>query len=106
MDRLEKLKQEAIDNPSKKKRGCTSCKKKKEINEPLPQLEVMFIPTIEDIKKVYNYLGNVKENEKKFINDVYVALFNEEFDFGCRSCANSQARKLYNYIAKTLNIKI
>lgn len=106
MDRLQELKQEAIDNPGKKKRGCASCKKKKEINEPLPQLEVMFIPSIEDIKKAYDYLSNVKDNEKKFINDVFISLFNEEFDFTCRSCANKQSRKLYNHITKTLNTKI
>lgn len=98
MERLEQLKQEAIDNPSKRKRGCTTCKKKKEINEPLPPLEIMYIPTLEEIQLAYDYLSDVKEGEKKFINDVFISLFNEEFDFGCRSCANSQSRKLLNYI--------
>lgn len=97
-NRLEQLKQEAIENPTKKKKGCSSCKKKKEINEPLPPLEFIYIPTLEDIKKAYAYLSNVKEEEKKFINDVYRALFNEEFDFGCRSCANHQSRRLYNHL--------
>jgi hypothetical protein len=103
MERLEKLRQEAIDNPSKKKRGCTSCKKSKEVTAVLPPLEIEFIPTLQDIKKVYNLLSNVKEEEKKFINDVYRSLFNEEFDFNCKSCGNTQSRKLYNYITKTLN---
>jgi hypothetical protein len=105
MDRLEQLKQEAIDNPGKKKRGCTSCKNKKEITAILPPLEINFIPTINDIKTVYNLLSNVKEQEKKYINDVYIALFNEEFDFNCKSCANTQSRKLYNYITNILKEK-
>jgi hypothetical protein len=105
MDRLEQLRQEAIDNPGKKKKGCTSCKKKKEITEVLPPLEIEFIPTLNDIKTIYNLLSNVKEEEKKYINDVYRALFNEEFDFNCNSCGNIQSRKLYNYITKTLNEK-
>jgi CRISPR/Cas system-associated protein Cas10 (large subunit of type III CRISPR-Cas system) len=103
LERLEQLKKEAIENPGKKKKGCTSCKKKKEITAPLPQLEVVFIPTLDDIKKAYAYLGNVKEEEKKFINDVYIALFNQEFDFTCGSCGNKQARRLYNYLKYELN---
>jgi len=103
LERLEKLKQEAIENPAKKKKGCSSCKKKKEITAPLPQLEVIYIPTLEDIKKAYSYLGNVKEEEKKFINDVYMALFNEEFDFTCGSCGNKQAKRLRNYLKYELN---
>ena len=46
-ERLEKLRKEAIENPGKKKRGCSSCKKKKvEVNE-LPELIIdeMWIPT-------------------------------------------------------------
>jgi len=39
-ERLEKLRKEAIENPGKKKRGCTSCKKKKEELNELPQLLV------------------------------------------------------------------
>jgi len=106
MERLEKLKQEAIENPLKKKKGCSSCKKKKEITEKLPPLEVLFIPTVDDIVKAYSYLSNVKEEEKKFINDVYVSLFNEEFDFTCKSCANKQSRKFYNYITNELKVRI
>ena len=98
LERLEQLKKEAIENLGKKKKGCSSCKKKKEINEPLPPLEFIYIPTLEDIKKAYSYLGNVKEEEKKFINDVYIALFNEEFDFTCGSCGNKQAKRLRNYL--------
>ena len=107
MDRLEKLKQEAIENPPVKvKGGCKSCKKKKEITEKLPQLEQIFIPTIEDIKKAYIMLGNPKKEEKKFIMDVYQALFNEEFDFECRSCVHTQTTILKNYIVHQLKIKL
>lgn len=106
LERLEKLKQEAIENPGKKKRGCSSCKKKKEISAPLPPLEVMFIPSVDDIKRAYSYLANVKEEEKKFINDVYMALFGEEFDFTCNRCGNKQARKFHNYLKYQLNANI
>jgi hypothetical protein len=106
LDRLEKLKQEAIENPGKKKKGCSSCKKKKEITEKLPPLEIFYIPTVEEIKKAYDYLAYVKEEEKVFINNVYMALFNEEFDFTCKSCANTQSRRLYNYLKYELKVKM
>jgi len=106
-ERLDKLKQNSIENPSKKKRGCTSCKKKpKEVvveNPPLPfEIEKeVFIPTQEDIKVAYAELTSllgVKEDKKEFINKVYQFLFNEDFDFGCRSCANNQARRFRIYL--------
>jgi hypothetical protein len=100
-DRLEKLKLNSIENPSKKKRGCTSCKKQKEVvveNPPLPFEieEELFIPTQEDIKVAYAELTSllgVKDDKKDFINKVYQFLFNEDFDWGCRSCVNNQARR-------------
>jgi len=107
LDRLEKLKQNAIENPSKKKRGCTSCKKKpKEVvveNPPLPFEieEELFIPTQEDIKVAYAELTSllgVKEDKKEFIQKVYQFLFNEDFDWGCRSCTNKQARRFRIYL--------
>lgn len=106
MDRLEKLKLNSIENPGKKKKGCTNCKKKVEINEPLPQLEVFFIPSVEDIKKVYVMLGSPKEEEKIFIKQVYESLFDDEFDFNCNSCVHTQTRILKNYIINELKIKL
>lgn len=111
MDRLEQLKQNSIENPGKQKRGCKSCKKPKEIvveKLPLPfELEPqIFIPTIEDIKKVYVMLGSPKEEEKPFIKLVYKTLFNEEFDFNCRSCVHTQTRILKNYMINELKIKL
>jgi hypothetical protein len=100
LDRLEKLKQNSIENPSKKKRGCKSCKKPKEVVEKLPLPfeieEELFIPTQEDIKVAYAELTSllgVKEDKKEFIQKVYTFLFNEPFDWGCRSCVNNQARR-------------
>lgn len=109
MDRLEQLKQEAIDNPSKKKRGCKSCKKPKEVvveKLPLPFELEPYIPSLEDIKKVYVMLGSPKEEEKPFIKQVYGAIFNEEFDFNCRSCVHTQTRILKNYIINELKLKL
>jgi hypothetical protein len=101
LDRLEKLKLNAIENPSKKKRGCSSCKKPKEViveKAPLPFEieEELFIPTSADIKLAYAELTSllgVKEDKKDFIGKVFKFLFDEEFDWNCRSCVNKQARR-------------
>jgi hypothetical protein len=106
LDRLDKLKLNSIENPGKKKRGCKSCKKPKEViveNSPLPfELEEeMFIPTQEDIKLAYAELTSilgVKEDKKEFIGKVYKFLFDEDFDWGCRSCVNNQARRFRIYL--------
>lgn len=106
LDRLEKLKRNSIENPGKKKKGCGSCKKKQEINEPLPPLEYIFIPTVDDIKKAYIMLSSIKEEEKPFIQLVYSSLFEEEFDFKCNSCVHKQTQILKNYIVNVLKLKL
>jgi hypothetical protein len=101
LDRLEKLKQNAIENPGKKKRGCKSCKKPKEVIVekaalPFELEEELFIPTQEDIKLAFAELTSilgVKEDKKEFIGKVFKFLFNEDFDWNCRSCVNNQARR-------------
>jgi hypothetical protein len=106
LDRLEKLKLNSIENPSKKKRGCGNCKKPKEVkveNPPLPfQLEEeVFIPTSSDIKLAYaelTSLSGVMEDKKEFIGKVFKFLFEEDFDWGCRSCVNKQARRFRIYL--------
>jgi hypothetical protein len=105
LDRLEKLKLNSIENPGKKKRGCSSCKKPKEVVEKLPlpfELEEeIFIPTSSDIKLAYAELTSllgVKEDKKEFISKVFKFLFNEDFDWGCRSCVNKQARRFRIYV--------
>ena len=93
----------SLKSDGKKKKGCTSCKKKK---EPivLPELieDDIYIPTPDDIRLAYVELGNRVLDKKEFINKVYNFLFNEDFNFGCRSCVNGQARKLKNYIETNL----
>jgi predicted dithiol-disulfide oxidoreductase (DUF899 family) len=103
MERLEKLKLNSIENPGKKKKGCTDCKKKKEVLTKLEPVveEYMFIPTQEEIKLAYAELTSllgVKDDKKEFINKVYQFLFNEDFDWGCRSCVNNQARRFRIYL--------
>jgi hypothetical protein len=102
-EKIEKAKQEYIDNPPKKKKGCTSCKKKKNEVTELPPIieEELFIPTSSDIKLAYAELTSllgVKEDKKEFIAKVYKFLFNEEFDWGCRSCVNKQVRRFRIYV--------
>jgi len=103
-EKIEKAKQEYIDNPPKKKKGCTSCKKKKnEVTELPPVIsdEERFIPTSADIKLAYAELTSllgVKEDKKEYIAKVYKFLFNEDFDWGCTSCVNRQARRFRIYV--------
>ena len=110
LERLEKLKQETIENPPKKVKGCKSCKKKKEVevtgNVELPVVLTEYIPSVEDIKRAYIMLGGPKEEEKPFIKKVYEALFDDEFDFTCTSCVHTQTRILKNYIKDTLKLKV
>lgn len=102
-EKLEKAKQEYKDNPPVKKKGCSSCKKKKqEVTklEPVVEEEV-WVPTSADIKLAYAELTSllgVKEDKKEYISKVFKFLFNEDFDWGCRSCVNNQARRFRIYI--------
>jgi hypothetical protein len=106
LEKFNKAKQEAIDNPPKKKRGCASCKKKKNEITELPELEpieeIVIVFDDEDIVKAYHEVVNrdgIREEAKVFINGVYQQLFNEEFRFdNCISCKNNQYHKLRNYI--------
>ena len=111
-DKIEKAKQEAIQNPPKKKKGCTSCKKKKDV--PVELLEVhqdpIIVLTDETIIQAYNEItrrNGVKEESKVFISEVYKQLFNEEYIFdNCVSCKNTQYHKLRNYILYNLKKRI
>ena len=92
MDRLEKLKLNSIENPGKPKKGCKSCKKPKEVvveKLPLPfELEIP-IPSIEEAKRAYIMLGNPKQEERLFIEQVFFGLFNKTFDWNCPSCIHT-----------------
>jgi hypothetical protein len=108
MDRLEKLKLNSIENPGKKKRGCSNCKKAKEVvveNLPLPFEMELNIPSIEEAKTAYIMLGNPKPEEKVFINQVFFGLFNKTFDWNCPSCVHTHTQILKNYL-KDLGIKL
>lgn len=98
----------SLKSDGKKKRGCTTCKKKKEPITELPDpIEIdMFIPSSQDICLAYLELGNKEQNKREFINKVYQFLFDEDFNFGCASCVNVQARKLKNYINEVLKINV
>lgn len=112
LEKFNKAKQEAIENPPKKKKGCTSCKKKNiEVTE-LPELieEPIVVFDSDDIVKAYYAIverNGIKEEMKPFISAVYKQLFNEEFDFGrCQSCKNNQYHKLRNYVRFELKVNI
>lgn len=86
--------------------GCTSCKKKKPITKLDPVVEETMSFTSEQIKIAYHLLGGIKEEERSFVNEVYKSIFNEGFDWGCKSCVNTQVRKLKSYIENELKIKL
>jgi hypothetical protein len=68
---------------------------------PFELEEDIFIPTQDDIKVAYAELTSiigVKEDKKEFIGKVFQFLFNETFDWGCRSCVNKQARRFRIYV--------
>lgn len=108
MEQELKDKLKSLKSDGKKKKGCTSCKKKKEPLTFLPELvdEDMFIPSPDEIRLAYIELGNKVLNKREYINKVYNFLFNEDFNFDCRSCVNGQARRLKNYITEVLKLKV
>lgn len=105
LERLEELKKQVIDNPPKKvKGGCKSCKKKKdqvtEVTLPIP-FEPEYIPSLSDLKLAYLEMNNMRgidNHAKPLINKVFLSLYNEPFDFDCRSCISKQVIKFYHYL--------
>ncbi len=114
LEKFNKAKQEAIDNPPKRKKGCTSCKKKKNEVTELPELEpieeIVIVFDQEDILKAYYAIiekNGIREEMKPLISGVFKQLFKEDFNFGrCASCKNNQYHKLRNYIRFELKVNI
>jgi hypothetical protein len=86
--------------------GCTTCKKKKPVTKLDPIIDETITFSDEQIKLAYHLLGGIKEEERPFVNDVYKYIFNENFDWNCKVCVNTQARKLKSYIENELKIKL
>lgn len=92
---------------AKKSTGCATCKKKNKITTlPLP-IEELYVPTVEEIKEAYFELinmGGVLNHKKPFINKVYEALFDEEFDWKCKSCVSKQVVRFTNHMRFVLKL--
>jgi hypothetical protein len=86
--------------------GCQTCKKKKVVTKLEPVVEEVMLFSPEQVKLAYALLGGIKQEERPFVNEVYKSVFNEEFDWNCKVCVNSQARKLKNYIENDLKLKV
>ena len=86
--------------------GCQTCKKKKVVTklEPIVEETIEFSP--EQVKLAYALLSGIKEQERPFVNDVYKSIFNEDFDWNCKVCVNTQARKLKAYIEEQLKLTV
>jgi hypothetical protein len=86
--------------------GCTTCKKKKVVTELEPLVVEVMTFNPQQVKLAYSLLGGIKEEEKPFVNEVYKSVFNEDFDWGCKACVNTQARKLKAYIEEELKLTV
>ena len=86
--------------------GCTTCKKKKEVTKLEPIIEEVMEFNPQQVKLAYNLLGGIKVEERPFVNEVYKSIFNENFDWECKVCVNTQARKLKSYIENELKMTI
>jgi hypothetical protein len=86
--------------------GCTTCKKKKEVTKLEPVIEEVMTFNPQQVKLAYDLLSGIKPEERPFVNEVYKYIFNEDFDWNCKVCVNTQARKLRSYIENELNIKL
>lgn len=86
--------------------SCQTCKKKKVVTklEPIVEETIEFSP--EQVKLAYHLLGGIKQEERPFVNDVYKSIFNENFDWSCKQCVNTQARKLKAYIENELKLTL
>jgi len=108
LERLEQLKQEALANPLKKKRGCKDCKKKADQPvEALPEpIDIVIEPTVDDVRIALDLMvGRPNENDIKFINWVYSFHFGEELPKGCGSCGNRSERMLRHKYNQLRGIK-
>lgn len=112
MDRIKMIKEvsDKVEVVKEKGKPCRSCKKKKEeITELPPVVQMEYIPDVNDVKIAFAELtsyGGVKEDKKAFISKVYKAIFNEELIYDCHSCVSTQARKFNNYIKNVLKISV
>jgi hypothetical protein len=86
--------------------GCQTCKKKKVVTQLDPVIEETITFNTEQIKQAYDLLGGIKEEERPFVNQVYKSIFNEDFDWNCKVCVNTQARKFKAYIENELKLKL
>lgn len=86
--------------------GCTTCKKKKVVTKLEPVVEELMLFSPEQVKLAYALLSGIKEEERPFVNDVYKSIFNENFDWNCKVCVNTQARKLKSYIENELKLNV
>jgi hypothetical protein len=86
--------------------GCTTCKKKKVVTKLEPLVEEVMTFNPQQVKLAYSLLGGIKEEERPFVNEVYKSVFNEDFDWNCKVCVNTQARKLKAYIENELKLTV
>lgn len=112
LKKVEEAKELAKTNPGKTKKGCKSCKKKKEVElQPTFQAIMTTIelpPTAEEIKEAFLLMQerNVTKEMHTKINAVYKRIFNEDLPFGCKGCGGVHFRRFKHYIEKVLGLSV
>ena len=105
---MEQLKKTAMEQPKTKSKKCHSCKKKNtEVTKLIPIEDELLITNQEIIISYANLtsMGGVREENKDNIQFVYTTLFNQPFDWDCKSCISTQVRKWTNWMKKN-NMKV
>lgn len=115
LKRFEQLKQEAMETidqitPSKKKKGCTTCKKKKQEIKELPKFELVetISPfTDADLIEVYNLMnGSIKGQDLEKVRAVFKYIFNEDIDLTCGACGQRYYNKYRYHLKSVLKLDI
>jgi hypothetical protein len=101
--------EEKVKKPRQKKETCHECKKKNKPITKLPPVEddELYVPTVDEIRDAYFNLismGGVKENNKEPIDKVFKFLFDEDFNWKCKSCVSSQVIKFTNHMRYVLKL--
>lgn len=115
LERFEKLKKEAMETidtitPSKKKKGCTSCKKKKEPVKQLPDLTIIeeITPfTDADLIEAYNLMnGSIKGQDLEKVKAIYKYIFNEDMDITCGACGGRYYNRFKHHLKNVMKLDI
>ena len=87
---------------TRKKKECTSCKKKPEVTE-LPPIEIEPLVSEEEVKFLFTEMSSRSYSDELYnqLNIIYSMLFQEPLD-RCSGCSRRQYRKVQHYVKHIL----